>query len=76
MKSIKQKIKKESGFTFNGFPKSDFDKIKDLLSKNIKVEIWLLRGMGRYYLKGFLPNENNSNLPTQEKLCDLINEEI
>ena len=68
---MKEKIEKESGIKLNDFPESDFVAVEKLMEQNEKIEVWLLRGMGRYYIKAFLPNQNNSHLPIQSKLCDL-----
>ena len=68
---MRERIEKESGVKLKDFPQSDFDAVEKLLNDNEKIEVWLLRGMGRYYIKGFLPNKNDSHLPRQEKLCDL-----
>ena len=64
-------IERESKKQLNDFPQTDFEAVEKLLNENKRIEVWLLRGMGRWYLKGFLPNKNNSHLPIQRKLCDL-----
>lgn len=68
---IKEKIEKISNITLKDFPDSDFQKVEDMLKEHTLVEVWLLKGMGRYYISSCLPNQNNWSLPIQQKLCEL-----
>lgn len=67
---LKERIEENSGVKLNDFPKSDFRKISELLEDNEEIEVWLLKGMGRYYVSGFLPDVEIS-FPIKRKLCIL-----
>ncbi len=68
---MKEKIEKESGVKLNDFPESDFEKVEKMMKEIGQVEVWLLRGMGRYYLVSFPPNKENTSFPIKRKLCSL-----
>ncbi len=63
-------IEKKSGVKLNDFPDSDFEKVDESLKEHKKIEVWLMKGMGRYYITPVV-RENKYNFPIMQKLCDL-----
>lgn len=75
MKDLKELIEKKSKLKLKDFPQDDFNKLKQQLEENGKIEVWLMRGMGRWYLVDRL-SKSEFHLPIQRKLCELQIEEI
>jgi len=73
MNNIKKLIEKKSKIQLNDFPKEDFQEIEKYLKLNNNIEVWLEKGMGRYYLTSCLIGKHKSPLPIQQKLCQLKN---
>lgn len=67
---MKEQIEKLSKIRLDGFPEMDYLLIKEKLEETKKVDVWLLQGMGRKYLKAIV-GENTLNFPLMTKLCTL-----